>query len=56
MECAVVTHTKLEKDAEGQLKPAGALDEPLIIRPTSETHHRPHVLRSGSRATATCRS
>jgi prolyl-tRNA synthetase len=37
LECAVVTHSKLEKDAEGKLKPAGELDEPLIIRPTSET-------------------
>jgi prolyl-tRNA synthetase len=37
LECAVVTHSKLEKDAEGKLRPAGELDEPLIIRPTSET-------------------
>ncbi len=38
MECAVVTHSKLEKDAEsGGLKPGGKLDEPLIVRPTSET-------------------
>jgi prolyl-tRNA synthetase len=36
MECAVVTHSKLEKGEKG-LKPAGELDEPLIIRPTSET-------------------
>jgi len=36
-ECAVVTHHKLEKNAEGQLVPAGELDEPYIIRPTSET-------------------
>jgi len=36
-ECAVVTHHRLEADAEGQLQPAGELDEPLIIRPTSET-------------------
>jgi prolyl-tRNA synthetase len=36
MECAVVTHSKLEK-GEGGLKPAGELEEPLIIRPTSET-------------------
>ena len=35
-ECAVVTHHKLEKDGKG-LKPAGKLDEPLIVRPTSET-------------------
>ncbi|HEX8342478.1 MAG TPA: proline--tRNA ligase, partial [Tepidisphaeraceae bacterium] len=37
MECAIVTHTKLEKQADGTLRPAGALDEPLIVRPTSET-------------------
>ncbi len=37
MECAIVTHSKLEKQADGTLKPASPLDEPLIIRPTSET-------------------
>ena len=36
-ECAVVTHHRLEKDADGKLVPAGALEEPYIIRPTSET-------------------
>ncbi len=37
-ECAVVTHSRLEADpATGKLVPAGALDEPLIVRPTSET-------------------
>jgi prolyl-tRNA synthetase len=36
-ECAVVTHHRLEKNAEGQLSPAGALQEPLVVRPTSET-------------------
>ena len=36
MECAVVTHSKLEK-SEGGLRPGGKLEEPLIIRPTSET-------------------
>lgn len=35
-ECAVVTHHRLEQDAEGKLHPAGKLDEPLIVRPTSE--------------------
>ncbi|MGE0175258.1 MAG: proline--tRNA ligase [Oligoflexales bacterium] len=35
-ECAVVTHHRLEKNAEGTLVPAGPLDEPLIVRPTSE--------------------
>ncbi|MBN1671290.1 MAG: proline--tRNA ligase [Kiritimatiellae bacterium] len=36
-ECAVVTHHRLETGADGNLVPAGALDEPLIVRPTSET-------------------
>jgi len=36
-ECAVVTHHRLEKGPEGGLVPAGALQEPLIVRPTSET-------------------
>jgi prolyl-tRNA synthetase len=36
-ECAVVTHTRLEADAEGKLKPSSALSEPLVVRPTSET-------------------
>jgi prolyl-tRNA synthetase len=36
-ECAVVTHHRLTLDSEGQLKPDGLLEEPLIIRPTSET-------------------
>ena len=36
-ECAVVTHHRLEPDADGKLQPAGELDEPLIVRPTSET-------------------
>ncbi|MBN1846489.1 MAG: proline--tRNA ligase [Sedimentisphaerales bacterium] len=36
-ECAVVTHHRLEADAEGNLHPAGKLEEPLIVRPTSET-------------------
>lgn len=35
-ECAVVTHHRLEADPEGGLKPAGKLDEPLVVRPTSE--------------------
>jgi prolyl-tRNA synthetase len=39
MECAIVTHSRLEKDPEnpGALRPASPLEEPLIIRPTSET-------------------
>ncbi|EXF93180.1 prolyl-tRNA synthetase [Pseudomonas fluorescens HK44] len=36
-ECAVVTHHRLEQSANGKLIPAGELEEPLIIRPTSET-------------------
>ena len=36
-ECAVVTHSRLEADENGQLQPAGELDEALIVRPTSET-------------------
>ena len=36
-ECAVVTHHRLEADGEGGLKPAGELEEPLVVRPTSET-------------------
>lgn len=35
-ECAVVTHHRLEKNSEGKLAPAGPLEEPLIVRPTSE--------------------
>lgn len=36
-ECAVVTHHRLETDGEGGLKPGGKLEEPYVIRPTSET-------------------
>ncbi|MCW5801113.1 MAG: proline--tRNA ligase [Deltaproteobacteria bacterium] len=40
-ECAVVTHHRLEarKDDKGvtKLVPAGPLEEPLVVRPTSET-------------------
>jgi len=36
-ECAVVTHSRLEDDGNGGLKPAGKLTEELIVRPTSET-------------------
>ena len=35
-ECAVVTHHRLEADSEKGLVPAGELEEPLVIRPTSE--------------------
>ncbi|AKJ64280.1 proline--tRNA ligase [Kiritimatiella glycovorans] len=36
-ECAVVTHHRLEASPEGGLQPAGELEEPLVVRPTSET-------------------
>jgi len=35
-ECAVVTHHRLEPGTDGGLVPAGELEEPLIVRPTSE--------------------
>jgi len=35
-ECAVVTHTRLETGPDGTLVPASPLEEPLIVRPTSE--------------------
>jgi prolyl-tRNA synthetase len=40
MECALVTHTRLQKDPTGKgvrPDPASALEEPLVVRPTSET-------------------
>jgi prolyl-tRNA synthetase len=36
-ECAVVTHHRLEQGPDGKLVPAGELEEPLVVRPTSET-------------------
>ncbi len=36
-ECAVVTHHRLKADSDGRLIPDGKLEEPLILRPTSET-------------------
>ena len=36
-ECAVVTHHRLATNQEGKLIPASPLEEPYIIRPTSET-------------------
>src|SRR6476660_8774995 len=36
-ECAVVTHHRLEPGPDGKLVPSGPLEEPLIVRPTSET-------------------
>ncbi len=35
-ECAIVTHHRLEKK-DGKLVPAGELEEPFVVRPTSET-------------------
>ncbi|MFV2066919.1 MAG: proline--tRNA ligase [Pirellulales bacterium] len=35
-ECAVVTHHRLEPGPDGGLVPAGPLEEPLVVRPTSE--------------------
>jgi prolyl-tRNA synthetase len=36
-ECAVVTHHRLEAGQDGKLIPTGKLEEPLVVRPTSET-------------------
>src|ERR1700733_15062191 len=36
-ECAVVTHHRLEAGPDGGLIPTGKLEEPLVVRPTSET-------------------
>jgi len=36
-ECAVVTHHRLEAGPDGGLVPTGKLEEPLVVRPTSET-------------------
>ncbi len=36
-ECAVVTHSRLVNDGNGKLVPSSPLEEPYIIRPTSET-------------------
>ncbi len=36
-ECAVITHHRLEAGPDGGLVPAGKLEEPLVVRPTSET-------------------
>jgi prolyl-tRNA synthetase len=35
-ECAVVTHHRLKKTDDGKLIPDGELEQPLVIRPTSE--------------------
>jgi prolyl-tRNA synthetase len=36
-ECAVVTHHRLEAGPDGALVPVAPLEEPLVVRPTSET-------------------
>src|ERR1700675_3581849 len=36
-ECAGVTHHRLEAGPDGRLVPTGKLEEPLVVRPTSET-------------------
>lgn len=36
-ECAVVTHSRLEVNADGKMVPGSPLTEPLVVRPTSET-------------------
>ncbi len=36
-ECAVVTHHRLQAGKDGKLVPTGELEEPLVVRPTSET-------------------
>ena len=36
-EVAVVTHHRLRADKNGVLQPEGKLEEPLVVRPTSET-------------------
>jgi len=36
-ECAVVTHHRLAATPEGKLEPVSPLEEPLVVRPTSET-------------------
>jgi prolyl-tRNA synthetase len=35
-ECAVVTHHRLEAGPDGKLVPTAELEEPLVVRPTSE--------------------
>src|SRR3977135_1621917 len=34
--CPIATHPRLEVDADGKMKPASPLNEPLVVRPTSE--------------------
>ncbi len=36
-ECAIVTHHRLERNEHGKLIPGSPLQDPLVVRPTSET-------------------
>jgi prolyl-tRNA synthetase len=54
-ECAVVTHHRLEAGPEGGLVPTGELEEPLVVRPTSETIIGAIVREVGASRIATCR-
>ena len=47
-ECAVVTHTRLETDADGKMKPASPLTEPLVVRPTSRNDHWRQLCEMGA--------
>lgn len=53
-EMAIVTHSRLSME-DGKLVPASPLEEPLIVRPTSESL-LPTRFPSGYIRTATCRS
>ena len=70
-ECAVITHHRLRSAEDGGVEPdpAAKLEEPLVVRPTSETiifcergkHDRPFQVRASAgrksklRAKKTCR-
>ena len=47
-ECAVVTHHRLEAGPGGKLVPTGKLEEPLVVRPTSETIIGANVCQVGA--------
>ena len=47
-ECAVVTHHRLEAEADGKLVPTGELEEPLIVRPDVRDDHRRRVRALGA--------
>ena len=52
-ECAVVTHHRLEVNAEGKLVPTGKLDRAARRPPHLGNDHRRHLRRAGSSPTAT---